>query len=141
MKQKIKQLPDFEAEIPRFCLNCGKPLPKGEHKLRKFCTTWWDQFGAVHDCKSDFHTQQNKPENDEFREYRKSILNDTQIIEELISKFGGCVTTAQLNAYNLWLTRSLRYSITEDGKIVSIFHKYMIISDTASGLHQIQTHE
>jgi len=114
-------------------------LPLGEHKLRKFCAVWYDQTGAVHDCKSDYHAIKKKPENDEFRLYRNGINGDASAITTVVSKFGNTVTTAQLDAHDVQLAKSLQYDITEDGKIISHFHGYLIISDTATDKHQIQS--
>ena len=139
MSKKIKQLPDIQVELPRHCLHCGRPLPAGEHKLRKFCAVWYDQTGAVHDCKSDYHTIKKKPVNDEFRSYRNGITGHSAAIATVTSKFGNTVTTAQLDAHDIQLEKSIEYDITDDGKIISHFHGYLIISDTATGKHQIQS--
>ena len=135
---KKPYLPDFEAQLPRFCDHCGRPLPQGEHGLRKFCPKWYDQFGQVHDCKSDFHTLKNKPQNDEFRSYRNMVNNDAETIATILSKFGTEVTTAQLDAHDFKISRSIEYDITEDGKIVSQFHGYLIISNSLTQKHIIE---
>ena len=135
---KKTPLPDYQAQLPRFCEHCGRPLPPGEHGLRKFCAKWYDQYGQVHDCKSDFHTLKNKPQNDEFRSYRNTVTTDAATIATLISKFGNEVTTAQLAAHSLEITRSIDYDITEDGKIVSQFHGYLIISNSTTQKHKIE---
>ena len=138
MKKIKEKLPDYQVEQPRFCEHCGKPLPPGEHGLRKFCPTWRDQFGQIHDCKSDYHTQKKKPENDEFRAHRARIYGDSDTIKTMVSKFGDVVTTSQLDAHGLELTRALEYGITDDGKIISQFHDYIITSDTSTNKHKIE---
>jgi len=135
---KKTPLPDYQAQLPRFCDHCGRPFPPGEHGLRKFCPIWYDQFGQVHDCKSDFHTLKNKPQNDELRSYRNTLTTDAETIATLLSKFGNEVTTAQLAAHGLEITRSIDYDITEDGKIVSQFHGHLIISNSLTQKHQIE---
>jgi len=139
MNRKKNKMPDYQAELPRFCEHCGRPLPPGEHGLRKFCEKWYDQLGQVHDCKSDFHTEKNKPQKDEFKLYRTTIYGDSDIITTIVSKFGNVVTTAQLDAHDLELCRSLRYGITDDGKIISHFHGYIITSNTSTGKHKIES--
>lgn len=135
---KTNPMPDYQAKLPRFCLHCKRPLPTGEHALRKYCEKWYDQFGQVHDCKSDYHTLKNKPQNDEFRNYRNSIIADFETIKSLIAKFGDEVTTEQLDAHNLELCRSLEYVITNDGKVISKFHGFLITSDSFTNKHKIQ---
>jgi hypothetical protein len=138
MKKKKGKLPDYQAELPRFCEHCGRPLPPGEHGLRKFCEKWYDQVGQVHDCKTDYHSEKKKPQNEEFRLYRNTIYEDSNTITSLVDKFGSIVTTAQLDAHDLELCRSIEYGITDDGKIISQVHGYIITSDTSIGKHKIE---
>lgn len=136
---KKDKIPDYQAELPRFCEHCGRQLPQGEHGLRKFCPKWYDQFGQVHDCKSDFHTEKNKPQNEEFRSHRMALYDDHKTISEIVGKFGNVVTTAQLDAHGLELNRPLEYGITDDGKIISHFHGFIITSDTSTDKHKIES--
>jgi len=134
---KSKKIPDFQAEIPRFCLHCGKPIAPGENKKRKFCQEWRDQFGQIHDCKADYHTIKNQPVNQEFRKQNDKTKSDTQSIEEILQKHGNSVSTQVLDAYALVLCRPLEYSISNDGKLISVYQKHFIISDPSNGNHQI----
>jgi len=66
------------------------------------------------------------------------VTTDAETIATLLTKFGNEVTTAQLAAQSLEITRSIDYDITEDGKIVSQFHGYLIISNSLTQKHQIE---
>lgn len=136
-----KNIPPKNPDIEQVqhCLYCSTPLPMDAHKSRKFCPRWVDTFGKVHDCKSEYHAQMNKPEREETKDYLNAISEDTKAIEAMLDKFGDTVTTANLDAFNLQLTRSLNYVISENGIIVSEFQKHRIISNPATKNHKIYT--
>ena len=143
--KKLLTVTNKEVELTfeqhRECLECEKPIADQEHAIRKFCEKYYDESGQVHDCKTHYHTNKNKPE----REIHSNIIRDQKFfakqISEMILKKGEEVTTEDLNAYDITLTESIKFEIKKNGTATSVFLNYTITSNPNTNHHIISTNE
>lgn len=131
--------PSYEEK--RQCMECGTPIPDQEHASRKFCEKYYDQHGQVHDCKTNYHTNKNKP----VRAIYSHIIRDqkfyTRQINEMTQKKGYDVTTDDLNAYDIILTDSMSFKLNKDGTAIFQFLNYSILSNPVTNHHKITANE
>ena len=137
---RYKNFIKLTFNLNRACRQCGQPIADQEHATREFCDKYYDETGKVYDCKTDFHRENDKPERDAHRSlinYHKEIANR---INQLLVNKGEIVKTGDLDAFNIELSKSLEYSIKENGEMTSIFIGYNIISNPLTNNHKIIQH-
>lgn len=135
------QNPNLIYADGRKCLSCGKPIADHEHATRKHCKVYYDQWGKVHDCKTNRHRIMDKPE----REVHGTIIRDQKFfakqITQMVAKKGYEVTTNDLNAYDISLPDSIKLEIKNNGIAISHFIQYTITSYPTTNTHKIIRHE
>ncbi len=139
---KNRRLPSkLTFEKNRKCLHCGEPIADHEHATREFCEKFYDECGKVHDCKTDYHRINDKPErlnHSNLINHHKSITNR---ISGMVLKKGYTVSTDDLDAYDISLADSLRFEMECDGTLISYFLEHLIISNPITNQHIIKEHE
>ena len=132
---------NWTYKLKRECLNCGEPLPDQFSKKRTYCKEERDENGKLlKDCKGNYNRLMDMPENEVHREIIKDHKTVDERIESMVSKKGNIVSTADLNAYDINLTSSLKYKISRNGTLESDFLKYTIVSNPIYLTHKIYKH-
>ena len=137
--RKITHSPSYENG--RRCLYCSKPIADQEHAARVFCEKYYDEMGKVHDCKTIYHRKHEKPD----KLIQNSIGNSHRVISNKISSMicnrGLTVSTEDLNAYGIELTKAISFEIMSDGTLTTIFLGYRIVSNPKTNQHLISIYE
>jgi hypothetical protein len=142
-QKKSKKLKSQSTEIETYhlkreCLFCGEPLPDQYSKKRTYCKEVRDENGKLkQDCKGSYNRMIDQPELEVHREIIKEHKTVDEMIEAMVAKKGNVVSTADLNAYDIQLTSSLKYKISKNGTLESDFLKYTIVSNPNLNTHKI----
>jgi|GEM_PF-579124 len=132
---------NWTYKLKRECLNCGEPLPDHYSKKRTYCKEVRNEDGKlIQDCKGIYNRLLDQPELEVHREIIKEHKTVDERIESMVSKKGNIVSTADLNAYDVILTSSLKYKISRNGTLESDFLKYTIVSNPIYSTHKIYKH-
>jgi len=142
-QKKSKKLKSQSTEIETYhlkreCLYCGEPLPDQYSKKRTYCKEVRNESGTlIKDCKGIYNRLLDQPELEVHREIIKEHKTVDEMIEAMVAKKGSVVSTADLNAYDIQLTSSLKYKVSKNGTLESDFMKYTIVSNPNLNTHKI----
>jgi len=140
-KEKSQLAENWTYLDKRECLNCGEPLPDQYSKKRTYCKEVRDENGnLIKDCKGIYNRLLDQPELEVHREIIKEHKTVDDMIEAMVAKKGDMVSTADLNAYDIQLSASLKYRLSPNGTLESDFLKYTIVSNPIHNTHKIYSH-
>lgn len=141
-KQTDPSIENVAFNLKRECIYCGELLPEHYSKKRIYCKEVRDENGKLKkDCKGSYNRMIDQSELEVHREIIKEHKTVDDMIEAMVAKKGSIVSTADLNAYDIQLTSSLKYRISANGTLESDFLKYTIISNPNNQTHKIYSHE
>ncbi len=124
-------------QLGRACKQCGEPIADQEHSTREFCDKYYDEYGKVYDCKTSYHRERDKPERDAQRDLINFHKEMAIRIHQLYTNRGDIVKTGDLDAFNILLTKSIEFGISENGEMTSIFMGFKIITNPLTNNHKI----
>jgi len=141
-QKKMNKLPgNWTYHLKRECLYCGEPLPDQYSKKRTYCKEVRDENGnLIKDCKGIYNRMIDQPELEVQREIIKEHKTVDEMIEAMVAKKGSVVNTADLIAYDIQLSSSLKYKLSPNGTLESDFLKYTIVSNPNHHTHKIYSH-
>jgi len=140
-KPKSKSTENWTYYLKRECLNCGEPLPDHYSKKRTYCKEVRDENGnLIKDCKGIYNRMIDQPELEIHREIIKEHKTVDDMIESMVAKKGDVVSTADLIAYDIQLSSSLKFKLSPNGTLESEFLKYTIVSNPNLHTHKIYSH-
>ena len=140
-KPKHQSQENATYTLKRACIYCGEPLPDHYSKKRTYCKEARDENGKmIKDCKGSYNRLIDKPELEVHREIIREHKTVDDMIEAMVAKKGNIVSTADLNAYDIQLSASLKYILSPNGTLESDFLKYTIISNPIHNTHKIYNH-
>lgn len=124
----------------RKCLRCKKDIADQEHAARKFCRNKTLPDASVQSCKDDYHSPLRKKKNEPYKNIADFQKNMHDRIEFLAASAGEKVTTDQLKAAGIILSRPVEFFRNTSGLLTCYYIKYAI-TQIENNNFKIITHE